>query len=576
MKPSVSSNLRHSNDIINNQLQPQSKFEERVIFTQINHQKKQYDVFSGVIKPQAINEQKVQTQEPEIVCDFNFRISTNTDIYRKTPVIKHSMLLHKLELSKSDFQLDIDNVYSYYPFLIFTERSLTIQIPQTKQTSNHPITDYVELINLDSLTYNINKIYKQCTIVDCQFDTNRENSVWMLLYFEEFQLYDCRQLLFNPNTIQKQLLSNLPVQILKQMQIKPSISKEMNNQIIKFQQYKNVSLNEEYLFFFSPSKMLIYINKSTDTHTFQANSSQQNNFKIVMITPFIDLLGMKRLMDLQSEQCDVTDYTFLSKQSRSDDVLRNYEFDEASLFADDKQFRPLVRNSAILDIDDQIVILPDFISQKLNQLIVMPIDFLSVIQMQHENIRINEDRLNIHNEMHKNKDEDSHYTIMESLEKLFEEQTARIIEDGQLTAQSIITQVQIFENQRCMNGINYNKQFKLFSTSPYPDQQSQSWDKLLIVANLKSVSFWAVNLNYGKNYSIYTQKLANIIPFTHLSYGDKLSITSVHCENMEVAIDKQQRGIKQIEQNQDFKGFSIEVNCFTTVNKIFKFNVKLT
>ena len=85
---------------------------------------------------------------------------------------------------------------------------------------------------------------------------------------------------------------------------------------------------------------------------------------------------------------------------------------------------------------------------------------------------------------------------------------AEIIEEGSSQEECLINEVEI-----CSRGKSINGKCKRFN---------QSNDKLILVATLKSVSFWGLSI---KDASINLRKLCNVMPFTDLYYLNKLSIT---------------------------------------------------
>jgi hypothetical protein len=72
----------------------------------------------------------------------------------------------------------------------------------------------------------------------------------------------------------------------------------------------------------------------------------------------------------------------------------------------------------------------------------------------------------------------------------------------------MINQIEIGRSCKSLNG-----KFKKFSPVH---------DKLLLVCTLKSVSFWGLKLTDS---TVRISKLCNVVPFTQLTYLNKLSLT---------------------------------------------------
>jgi hypothetical protein len=77
---------------------------------------------------------------------------------------------------------------------------------------------------------------------------------------------------------------------------------------------------------------------------------------------------MLRKTELLSEFCGLDDFRYIPKKYRENDPLRNFESDEATLIQ--RQGLAPFNRSIPFDIDDDIVILPNFMSRQANTALV--------------------------------------------------------------------------------------------------------------------------------------------------------------------------------------------------------------
>ena len=95
--------------------------------------------------------------------------------------------------------------------------------------------------------------------------------------------------------------------------------------------------------------------------------SQEDEFIAYFTLDFIDLMGAKRKISLFEEFCDVTDFP---KKQR--DPLAQITGEE-NLWA--QKNNPLNR-AVPFDIDDEIIVLPNFVTRKVNSLLVIPANMM--------------------------------------------------------------------------------------------------------------------------------------------------------------------------------------------------------
>lgn len=94
---------------------------------------------------------------------------------------------------------------------------------------------------------------------------------------------------------------------------------------------------------------------------------------------------------------------------------------------------------------------------------------------------------------------------MAKLSQMIENNSAFIVEEGQLFMEHMLVQVQIFEQGRCSNQVVTKfSSDQIVSNQPKTSdshlkysfsRRSHSWSKLILVANMKSVSFWGLNMH---------------------------------------------------------------------------------
>jgi len=89
---------------------------------------------------------------------------------------------------------------------------------------------------------------------------------------------------------------------------------------------------------------------------------------------------------------------------------------------------------------------------------------------------------------------------------------AEIVEEGPSIEECMINQAEI-----CSQGKSVNGRFRKFSPS---------YEKMIIVGTLKSVSLWGLKMSNG---TVKTKKLCNIVPFNGLHYLNKLQLTESKC-----------------------------------------------
>jgi len=87
----------------------------------------------------------------------------------------------------------------------------------------------------------------------------------------------------------------------------------------------------------------------------------------------IDILGMCRSLNTLEDFCDIGDFQYASKEVRKSDPLVNLDASELSQI---KGMQGTFNRDVAFDMDDDIIIMPNFVTRKQNQLLVMPIHAL--------------------------------------------------------------------------------------------------------------------------------------------------------------------------------------------------------
>lgn len=172
-------------------------------------------------------------------------------------------------------------------------------------------------------------------------------------------------------------------------------------------------------------------------------------------------------------------------------------------------------------MDDDIIIAPNFITRKQNQLLVMPA--AALLGMCRQTLIV-----------HKGKDN----PMLPYLS-----QCTTIVEDGSVREECIINYAEI-----CLLGKIINGKGEPFS---------QSFDKLILVSTLKSVSLWSLRLAHIGGGGLHLRKLCQVCPFTQITYMNRLRLT--RCQ------------FRIIKNQQESQQIIIEILCFTEINRVFKF-----
>ena len=100
----------------------------------------------------------------------------------------------------------------------------------------------------------------------------------------------------------------------------------------------------------------------------------QENLSNRSLTPYfvvshIDILGMSRLLNTLDEFCDLSDFQYVSKELRKKDPLMRLESCELNQI---KGELGTFNREVAFDMDDDIIIAPNFLTRKSNQLLVIP------------------------------------------------------------------------------------------------------------------------------------------------------------------------------------------------------------
>lgn len=94
----------------------------------------------------------------------------------------------------------------------------------------------------------------------------------------------------------------------------------------------------------------------------------------------------------------------------------------------------------------------------------------------------------------------------------FLNQCATIVEDSSVREECIINYAEICPIGKFISGKG--------------DRFSQSFDKLILVSTLKSVSLWSLKLNSAQTGGgLHLRKLCQVSPFTHITYMNRLRLT---------------------------------------------------
>lgn len=87
------------------------------------------------------------------------------------------------------------------------------------------------------------------------------------------------------------------------------------------------------------------------------------------VVSYIDILGMSRLLNTLDEFCDLSDFQYVSKELRKKDPLLRLDSCELSQI---KGMLGTFNREIAFDMDDDIIIAPNFLTRKSNQLLVIP------------------------------------------------------------------------------------------------------------------------------------------------------------------------------------------------------------
>ena len=112
------------------------------------------------------------------------------------------------------------------------------------------------------------------------------------------------------------------------------------------------------------------------------------------------------------------------------------------------------------DMDDDILVMPNFVTRKQNSLIVIPSH--AMIELLNKILTTSESLVNM-------------------LKPVIEESSGYIIEESSVREECMINHAEI-----CMHGKSVNGRYKKFSNS---------YDKLILVSTFKTVSFWGLKMD---------------------------------------------------------------------------------
>lgn len=148
-------------------------------------------------------------------------------------------------------------------------------------------------------------------------------------------------------------------------------------------QFFNSQLNIEFLFLFSPSKLLLLSRADPPLHyenpahlsqilptTSKKSSHSVAPFVPHLIVDFLDPLGLLRRTELLSEFCGVDDFRHLPRSMRDEqsDPLFGMSCDEGQMLQSGAY--PVTRGVPF-DIDDDIIIMPNILNRLVNSAIVV-------------------------------------------------------------------------------------------------------------------------------------------------------------------------------------------------------------
>lgn len=131
-------------------------------------------------------------------------------------------------------------------------------------------------------------------------------------------------------------------------------------------QFVNTQLNFEFIFLFTDVKMSVLGRKFSET-------SSKDVFLAYFTLDYIDIMGIKRKLSLFEDFCDLGDFN-----PKKQDPLHQLSADENYSIQRKQQ---LIR-SIPFDIDDDVIITPNFNTRKGNSLIVIPANvWLNLLQL---------------------------------------------------------------------------------------------------------------------------------------------------------------------------------------------------
>ena len=156
-------------------------------------------------------------------------------------------------------------------------------------------------------------------------------------------------------------------------------------------------------------------------------------------------MGMKRKLELRQEFCNIDDYQWVAKGR----TQRNIETDEMALI---RASRCPCQRCTPFDIDDDIVVLPDFVNRQVNSLVVLhAYDLLTLQEL----------------------------VLKESPSAAFQQLfTTTVLEEGPTLADSLPIAAHIL-------GRSTNGHYTPFSPAHH---------KMVTLATPKTVAFWAITL----------------------------------------------------------------------------------
>ena len=144
---------------------------------------------------------------------------------------------------------------------------------------------------------------------------------------------------------------------LEEFIMNPNLMKKGFFEPTEMNQLLNTQLNFEFIFLLTDIKITVLGRK------IKINADHQEVFLAYFTIDYLDVMSIKRRMTLQEEFCDIEDFP-----AKKQDPLGNLTGEENILV----QKRQPLNRIISFDIDDDIVITPNFNSRKGNSLLVIP------------------------------------------------------------------------------------------------------------------------------------------------------------------------------------------------------------